>query len=155
MNKDIEWEEFKLTQDNARELKVDDVSDDIDSVINKLRESFLEAEKQAVKEGIESNTIIINPKFCKSEKFYLGIGWNVREYPPMLLGKAVLLDDILPDDVAFALTKTHVNTAEKELEKLRNLLKKYVKTDGFSLRFNKISFKKNSKDFEYIKEIIK
>lgn len=154
MKQDIEWEEFKLTRDNAKELKIDDFSESVESLVNKLREEILAAEKEAVKENIQANTIIINSKFCKSDKFYLGIGERVYEYPPMILGKAVVFEDILPDDVAFALAKTNVKNPAEELEKLRNLLKKYVKTDGFSLRFKNISFQKNKNDFEYLKELI-
>ena len=41
-----------------------------------------------------------------------------------------------------------------ELEKLKRVIRKYVKCDGESLRFKGLSYKKNKKDYEYLKGLL-
>lgn len=151
MTNDIKWEDYTFTLDKGTELKIDSESPSAEECTRMIMDFFENAEREAIKNGIETNTIILSPKYNATKEFFLALSpHRVYQYPPMLLGKAVILADMFPDDVAFALTKTNV-----EIEPdYRALLKKYVKTDGKSLRFKNISYKKNKKDFERIKEIL-
>lgn len=150
MKQDVEWEEFTLTQDKGVPLKIDDIDCDEKTYTRALLEAFQEAEYEAMKNGIETNTIVLNPKFSITKKFYLAFGDHILEYAPMVLGKSVLLKDVLPDDVPFALMETKARTAEDDIA----LFKKYVVSDGKSLRFKRISYKRNKEDFERILKII-
>lgn len=134
-----------------KDISLDTSDMDVPTYHKAIIEAMQKAECEAIKNGIETNTIVLSPKYAITKNFYLQIiPGHIFQYPPMLLGKAVILEDMLPDDTAFALMKTIV----KKEEDWRSFLKKYVKTDGKSLRFKNISFKKNPEDFQKILEIL-
>lgn len=148
---------MKITEEKGKKLNLEHLNDSIDFgkiILN----AFLDAEREAINQGIEANTIVLSPKYSITKRFWYSLGWDsFYEYPPMLLGKSVILADMLPDDVCFALTKTKVPNIEdlkNEVEFYRNFVKKYIKTDGQSLRVKGISYKKNSDDFRKILSMI-
>lgn len=156
---DVEWEEFKLKRSRGKKLKIDSLDNPenaIKKVTDELIESIHKAESQAIKNNIKTNAILLSSEFNLTKSFYYAIGFQVKEVPPMVLGKAAYLDTdkILPNDIAFAIFESPQIHPLEELEKLKNLFKKYVKTDGKSLRFKNISYKRNKEDFERILEII-
>lgn len=120
-------------------------------------EAFNEAEKEAFRQGIETNTIILNEKYDMTRNFYVKVDSinGFREYPPMILGKKLICSDFLPDEYYFALTKTSLISPYEELQDLKELLKKYVQCDGESLKFKGLSYKKNIEDFNKFKKILK
>ena len=150
---DDNWEEFKIKVDRGVPLKIDNPNMEVDDIAKVLLEFFEKAEAEAIRNNIISNSIILNSELNLTKSFYYSFGEMVREVPPMVLGKTLYLDTdkILPNNVAFALFQSN---QKNELDELRNLFKKYVKTDGKSLRFKNISFKKNKEDFERIMSII-
>lgn len=153
MKKYDNWEEFTLKADRGVPLKIDNPNMEVDDIAKALLEFFQKAEAEAIRNNIVSNSIILNSELNLTKSFYYSFGDRVREVPPMILGKALYLDTdkILPNNIAFALFQSN---KQNELDELRNLFKKYVKTDGKSLRFKNISFKKNKEDFERIMNLI-
>lgn len=143
---------------------------ELDSFLKDLYEKMKEAEIQSIKEGIETNTIFLNQNFDKTKEFYAAIsqlcfspdgGIVVAQYPPLILGKKVLLADYLPDKYSFALGWTNIKSSEdraKELEQQIELISEYVKVlgvgDNEQLVFKGISTKRNKEDFQKIKEIL-
>ena len=147
-----EWEEFTIKMENGKKLKLDDFIKP-EEITAALIESFQKAEVEAIRNHIKNNSIMLSSEFNLTKSFYYSICGRIYEVPPMVLGKSVLLDTdkILPDNVAFALCQTN---QQNELTELKEILKKYVVSDGKSLRFKHISFKRNVKDFERIMELI-
>lgn len=143
---------------------------ELDKFYKDLYDKLIEAERQAIKEGIEENTIFLNQNFDKTKQFYATISQLhinhdgdvvVAQYPPLILGKKVLLVDYLPDKYSFALGWTNIKSSEdrvKELEQQIELISKYVKVlgvgDNEQLVFKGISTKRNKEDFQKIKEIL-
>ena len=134
-------------------------------MIEKVLEMIKDAEREAFKKGIETNTIMLNDKFDFCKGFYRGLKLGaediaIHEYPPMILGKDVRLVDFLPEQYFFALTETNVNTNNyiKSLQNENQILKKYLKLvgegDNQCLVVKGISTKKNKEDFEKIKELL-
>ena len=115
-----------------------------------LIETIQEAEIKALENNISENSILLNDKYdiCKEFVRVIRIGDNlsVNPYPPMLLGKKVLLVNFLPENYAFALTTTNAPVKDD----ITPLLKKYVVVKNGQLMFKNISSKKNIKDFERI-----
>ena len=156
---EVKWEEYKLKRSKGKKLKIDKLDNPEETVkkaTDELIESLRKAETEAIRNNIKTNAILLSSEFNLTKSFYYAIGFHVKEVPPMILGKAVYLDTdkILPNDIAFATFESSQKHPLEEIEELRNLFKKYVKTDGNSLKFKNISFKKNKKDFERILEII-
>ena len=119
--------------------------------VETLIERVNEAEMEAFKKGIETNAIILNANndFCRE----LYVGSTV--YPPQILGKKVFIGTFLPDKYDFSLTWSNLaELQENELDKLKRLIRKYVKCDGESLRFKGLSYKKNKEDYEYLKGLL-
>lgn len=159
MTNDIKWEEFKLKRNRGKKLIIDELKNPEEAAkkaTNELIESLRKAENEAIRNNINTNAILLSSEFNLTKSFYYAIGFHVKEVPPMILGKSVYLDTdkILPSDIAFATFESSQKHPLEELEELRNLFKKYVKTDGNSLKFKNISCKRNQKDFERILEII-
>lgn len=131
-------------------------------LVKSFIEAFNEAEKEAFRQGIETNTIILNKKYDMLKKFYVDVSGicglqdihSLKEYPPMILGKKLICSDFLPDEYYFALTKTSLTSPYEELQDLKELIKKYVQCDGESLNFKGLSYKKNIEDFNKIKKIL-
>ena len=130
---------------------------ELKDIYAKIVKAIKEAEEEAVKEGIENNTIVLNSNHAKVEKFYYqipNINARINEFPPMLLGKNLICVDWLPDEYDFALVKTSIKSSADRIHELEKLIHKYVKCDGQSLRFKGLSYKKNIDDFEKIKELL-
>lgn len=136
------------------------------NLFKEISESIKKAEVEAIKQGIKVNTVMLNKNHAICHNFYSALRintsyTNVTEIPPMILGKALVLVDFLPDDFDFALTFTNVNSPSDIIEKLKEenkLLKKYIRVVGSGGKeqfiFKNISSKRNKKDFERIKEAL-
>ena len=138
----------------------------LEELYNKIKE----AEKEAIKEGIEANTIFLNENFDKTKAFYNAISElyigddgcvGVLEYPPLILGKKVLLANFLPDKYSFALGKTTIKSATERIEELErdlDLIRKYVRLagngDNAQLVFKNVSVKKHTEDFYKLAKIL-
>ena len=130
-----------------------------ENIMEEVFKNIKSAMTEAIRQNIETNTIMLNGNHDMTKKFYIGVTSfgdykMAYECPPMLLGKKLVCVDFLPDEYDFALTWTNIKSANDEIEELKNLFKKYVKCDGQSLRFKGLSCKKNIKDFEKIKELL-
>lgn len=99
--------------------------------ISEFTKIYYEAQKEAIKEGIRANTILINKRFAKSNAFAIkDNNCNGAMYlPQMLFGLEVKGDDgILPDDVVFALLGTKTER-EKLIEQTRAEVEKEYEED--------------------------
>ena len=133
-------------------------------VVESIIEKIQKAEAEALKKGIETNTIILNTEFDLCREFWFCIddvfGKKAHMFPPSILGKTVILGD-LPKDYVFALTKTNVTNIGdyiNNLEEENKLLKKYIHLQGSGdceqFVFKRLSKKKHKEDFEKIKEVL-
>lgn len=72
-----------------------------------LLEQINEARLEALRKGIEANTLLINERlgYCKTMYFKFSRGGNsFMTLPPMVLGLEIRRVDFLPDNVVFAVT---------------------------------------------------
>ena len=130
----------------------EEISDE--NIFDGLVEAIQKAETQAIKEGIENNTVIINSDLDKSNPFYIAFLGSVRRIPPMILGKNIVFQP-LPQKYMFALTETNVENPYDRIHELEDLIRKYVVVSGeTSLKFKNALLKKNESDFRKFKEII-
>lgn len=92
-------------------LSHDDVVDDVQK---SLHDWVKEAYKQAIKEGIDANTVVLNKNFIKTNGFAFCISnhfWH--DLPPMICGLEIRVTDDLPEKVDFALIKANMTEREK------------------------------------------
>lgn len=93
--------------------------------LNELIELINEAKKEAIKNNIKANMIIINENLIKTDAFYIKVGNSVTDFPPMICGLEVkLTNDELPDNMAFAITYGYT-----EREKLVNQVREDIKRE--------------------------
>lgn len=88
-----------------------------DDVVGDVRKSLhdwvKEAYKQAIKEGIDANTVVLNKNFIKTNGFAFCISnhfWH--DLPPMICGLEIRVADDLPEKVDFALIKANMTERE-------------------------------------------
>ena len=141
-----EWETFKLELEEGQELKLDELVDD---PWTSLIEQLQKAEHEAWLKGIEANMIILNENLAYVKEFYLHSFSYTISVPPMIMGKEIVLAP-LPKEYKYALLHSDKNS--KNEKNTQDLLKKYVKVVNGQLIFKGLSYKKNSDDFEAIKE---
>lgn len=81
------------------------LEDDVVGDVQKsLHDWVKEAYKQAIKEGIDANTVVLNKNFIKTNGFAFCISnhfWH--DLPPMICGLEIRVADELPEKVDFAL----------------------------------------------------
>ncbi len=126
------------------------------SIIEEMIDKIQRAEVEAIKKGIETNTVIINDKFDWCHEFavqftsYFGRN-DVRIVPPMILGKEIIVAP-LPEDYSFALTYTNgVGNYVEELEERIKLLTKYIRVKNGELKVLK---RVKKRDIKKIKELL-
>jgi hypothetical protein len=61
-----------------------------------------QAEREAFKQHIKANSVMLNSTLELVSEGYAVIGDEVRHYSPMICGLSAFLTDELPDDIAFA-----------------------------------------------------
>lgn len=74
-----------------------------------IADIIIDAQKQAFKEGIEANTIVINENMVKIDEFVMSdkLG-GIRFIPPMICGLNVYFTkDELPDNYSFAMFESN------------------------------------------------
>lgn len=158
--KEVEWQDFVLNYEKGRPLPMDELGDpeEFANYMAELQRKLKEAEEEAILNGIQANTIVLNEKYDYVKKFYFSIdrGFDKIAYEshPMLLGKEVILAP-LPEGIHYALFERPVSRNPQED---LNLLKKYIKIIGhgenLQFVFKGISSKKHKEDFEEIRKIL-
>lgn len=94
-------------------------SDDIGPPIKNFYDVVIEAQKQAFKEGIEANTIVINENIGKVNPFTFTSFQGIHMVPPMICGMNVYFTkDELPDNCAFAMFETNQTNRLAEFESI-------------------------------------
>lgn len=153
---EIKWEDFTITEEKGVPFKIDKFEDFTGVLLGNLKE----AEEEAILNGINANTIILNEKYAYVKEFYWSIKVNdfwseSAQCPPILLGKELLLAP-LPDGYQFALVES--KRQRRNFEQELNLITKYIKILGQGenqqLVFKGISSKKHKEDFETIRRIL-
>lgn len=88
---------------------------DIENIVR----GIMEAQREALKEGIRANTVVISNRFAKIKSFAVG-GWRGNKgtmtFPPMIAGLEAYFTDGLPEELAFAIMEKPGPT---EIERLR------------------------------------
>lgn len=88
-----------------------------------------EAKKEAIKNSIKANVIIINENLVKTDAFCFPVDNSIEYLPPMICGLEVkLTNDELPDNMAFAITNGYTER-EKLIEKVEKDTKKKIFID--------------------------
>lgn len=88
----------------------------MNNLVDELMKEIAKAEQEAIKQGIETNTVILNENFDKCRDFYTSLSaQGVRYIPPMILGKYIFIGD-LPEKYTFALFKSNY---ESELDEYK------------------------------------
>lgn len=132
--------------EHVREIKYMKVHLERDNILEEPKESFFEtvrkSQVEAFKEGIKTNTIVINENMVKVEAFqFRSIGGLVLCFAPtMFCGmNVVLTKDELPDGYSFAVFEDSENRLAKfeaigmepsELQKAADLYRKIKEEIG-------------------------
>lgn len=117
--------EFKISA--ADFVTVNDVIAEYnDGPLQEFQESFksfaaavFEAEKNALKEGIKANTVIIDEHFAKVNAFDFVFGRDVMSLPPMICGLEIKVSDELPEGYDFAVLEVPETERERLVRKTR------------------------------------
>lgn len=116
----MEHKDFKISKesvDKVSKLKIDST---LDLGLGKsLTDLIWEAQKEAIKEGIKANTIILSKHITKVNGFALYNGFNYMELPPMVCGLEVFASDELPDGYDFSLVEAPMTAREKLIAETR------------------------------------
>ena len=141
MEDEVKWEDFHLDADHGTKMQIKDLGDDND-IASAILQAIENAEREAFLRGIEANTIVLNKDLAFVKNFYYAVfGGIISEVPPMILGKMPVLYS-LPLDYDFAILRSPQNPGyyKQRAEYLEQILQKYVRTDGNSLRFKNLSY---------------
>lgn len=126
--------------------KVELTSNDVISdTVKSLVDFILEARKNALKENIRANTVLLDETFAKVNDIHFVVGRDILHIPPMICGLEVRLTDELPDGYDFAL----VEAPETERERIVRTAKTEVAREIFE-EIEKIL--NESRQGEYSKE---
>ena len=88
-----------------------------------------EAKKEAIKNNIMANVIIINENLVKTDAFCFPVDNSIEYLPPMICGLEVkLTKNELPDNVAFAITNGYTER-EKLIDQVREDTKREILED--------------------------
>ena len=93
-----------MAQYEKLELTADDVIGDVNKT---LHQWIWEAYKEAAKEDIKANTVIINKHFAKVNAHIFNFNGRVLDMPPMICGLEVRLSEEFPEGYDFALCEAY------------------------------------------------
>lgn len=83
-------------------------------------EYIRQAEREAMKQHIETDTVLLNNKNAIVRKSALFFSQSERiDVPPMVCGLAAFLTDELPDNIAFAAFNSGKGLSSSEKERIR------------------------------------
>lgn len=101
----------------VREITDDDVIGDA----AKMLENFIyDAYKVALHEDIKANSVMINKRFVKVNRFSCSFFDNsYNEFPPLICGLEAYVTDELPDEYAFAVVEAPTTQREAVFEEGR------------------------------------
>lgn len=109
-----------------------------------FQEMVMEAVKQAFKEGIKANSIIINKDFVRVKKSWINNGFSYSELPDMICGlECYFTDNELPDNYSFAVLETSQTErerlisqakAEKSIEILKEIGKMWDENNDYQFK---------------------
>lgn len=95
---------------NRIEINANDIISDSQKT---LHQWIFDAYKEAMKEHIKANTVIINKHFAKVNAHIFNFNGTVLNMPPMICGLEVRLSDELPEGYDFALCEAYETERER------------------------------------------
>lgn len=93
--------------------------DALDGATKRLEDFIWEAWREALKEGIRANTVLINKHFAKVNEFPFAFMDRSGSLPPMICGLEVHISNELPDGYDFAVLETPETEREKLIRQTR------------------------------------
>lgn len=84
-----------------------------------LQDFIYEAYKVALHEDIRANTVMINKKIAKVNKFVSSAAGSYNEFPPLICGLEAFVTDELPDEYAFGLVEAPKTQRDRIIEQTR------------------------------------
>lgn len=114
-------DEKKVEQNNEETIELFGGKENLDKIAPwDFISAVKEAQDEAMKEGIRANTIMINSRLAKVEKFVAMITpFLGAQVPPMICGLEAKLADDLPEEFAFAVTEAPKTERERLIEELK------------------------------------
>ena len=120
-----------------------------------IREMVLDAYKQAIREDIKANSIIINKKFVKVPSHWANIMGSYIEMPTMICGlECYVVEDELPDNYSFAILESK-NKTQLDRIKEKDIKDFLFKVESFYGYEDKDGSKTIFEFLEDLKEIAK
>lgn len=120
-----------------------------------IHEMVLDAYKQAIREDIKANTIVINKNIVKVPSHWANIMGSCIEVPTMICGlECYVVEDELPDNYSFAILESK-NKTQLEIIKEKNIKDFLFKVESFYAYENKYERKTIFEFLEDLKEIAK
>lgn len=101
---------------------------DINESMKKIQDFIFEGYKQAIKEGISANTVILNKKFAKVKPFGFSYYGNVMQMPPMIAGLEAVASDEMPDDFSFLILEADKKITDRFIRVIEDrTIKEFIK----------------------------
>ena len=102
--------------------------DDLNDHTKMLRNRIYAGYKQALKEGISANTVILNKKFAKVNPIDVYYYGNVMRIPPMIAGLEAVASDEMPDNVSFLILEADRNSTDRFVRVIEDrTIKEFIK----------------------------
>jgi hypothetical protein len=95
-----------------------EITDELDLSLGKsLTDFILEAQKEAIKNDIRANTVMISKKLAKVKGFVHIFGdGGYGEFPPLICGLEAYVTDELPEEFAFGLLEAPYTQRKQSYE---------------------------------------
>lgn len=101
---------------NRIEINAEDIISDTQKT---LHQCIFDAYKEAMKERIKANTVIINKHFAKVNAHIFNFNGTVLNMPPMICGLEVKLTDELPEGYDFVLCEARETERDRLIAKAK------------------------------------
>lgn len=115
---------------NKKKIDYVEITDilDINESMKTMQDLILEGYKQALKEGISANTVILNKKFAKVKPFGFSYYGNFMQMPPMIAGLEAVDSDEIPDDFSFLILEADKKITDRFIRVIEDrTIKEFIK----------------------------
>lgn len=114
------YEPVKITEEMLSEAKIS------------LTDLIMEARKQALKEDIKANTVMISKRLAKVNRFIHIFGnGGYADFPPLICGLEAFVTDEMPEEFAFGLVEAPTTQREHYIEEGRRAGYKQGYDEGY------------------------
>ena len=114
--------DYKINKESVKKYggyKALTEEDALGEATKRLEDFIFEAWREAIKEGIRANTVLINKHFAKVNGFPFAFMGRSGSLPPMICGLEVHVTEELPDGYDFAVLEAPETEREKLIRQTR------------------------------------